>query len=92
MDVNLTSAFLMSKAVYPRMKRAGGGKVVNIGSMTSIFGSSYAPSYAASKGGDRPAHQEPGPGLGRRQHPGQRDPARLVRHRDDRRARARSPA
>ena len=30
-DVNLTSAFLMSKAVYPRMKQAGGGKIINIG-------------------------------------------------------------
>ena len=38
LDVNLTSAFLMSKAVYPAMKQAGGGKIVNIGSMTSIFG------------------------------------------------------
>lgn len=51
MDVNLTSAFLLSKACYPRMKAAGGGKIVNIGSMTSIFGSSFAPAYAASKGG-----------------------------------------
>ncbi|MDX2039114.1 MAG: glucose 1-dehydrogenase [Isosphaeraceae bacterium] len=51
MDVNLTSAFLFSKAVHPSMKSAGGGKVINIGSMTSIFGSSFAPAYAASKGG-----------------------------------------
>ena len=41
----------MSKAVYPAMKRAGGGKIVNIGSMTSIFGSSFAAAYATSKGG-----------------------------------------
>jgi len=51
MNANLTSAFLMSKAVYPAMKRAGGGKIVNIGSMTSIFGASFAPAYATSKGG-----------------------------------------
>jgi 2-deoxy-D-gluconate 3-dehydrogenase len=50
MDINLTSAFLMSKAAYPAMKQAGGGKIVNIGSMTSIFGASFAPAYAASKG------------------------------------------
>ena len=50
-DVNLTSAFLLSKAVYPSMKAAGGGKIVNIGSMTSIFGSGFAPAYASSKGG-----------------------------------------
>jgi 2-deoxy-D-gluconate 3-dehydrogenase len=50
LDVNLTSAFLMSKAAYPAMKRSGGGKIINIGSMTSIFGASFAPAYAASKG------------------------------------------
>jgi 2-deoxy-D-gluconate 3-dehydrogenase len=50
LDTNLTSAFLMAKAVYPLMKRGGGGKIVNIGSMTSIFGASFAPAYAASKG------------------------------------------
>jgi len=50
-DTNLTSAFLCSKAVHPAMKAAGGGKVINIGSMMSIFGASFAPAYAASKGG-----------------------------------------
>ena len=30
---------------------AGGGKIINIGSMMSIFGASFAPAYAASKGG-----------------------------------------
>jgi 2-dehydro-3-deoxy-D-gluconate 5-dehydrogenase len=51
LNVNLTSAFLTSKAVYPAMKKAGGGKIVNIGSMTSIFGSSFAAAYSTSKGG-----------------------------------------
>jgi 2-dehydro-3-deoxy-D-gluconate 5-dehydrogenase len=50
-DTNLTSAFLCSKAVHPAMKTAGGGKIINIGSMMSIFGASFAPAYAASKGG-----------------------------------------
>ncbi|HWZ40570.1 MAG TPA: glucose 1-dehydrogenase [Bradyrhizobium sp.] len=50
-DTNLTSAFLCSKAVYPAMKATGGGKVINIGSMMSIFGASFTPAYAASKGG-----------------------------------------
>jgi 2-deoxy-D-gluconate 3-dehydrogenase len=50
-ETNLTSAFLLSKAVYPFMKKAGGGKIVNIGSMTSIFGAGFAPAYATSKGG-----------------------------------------
>jgi 2-deoxy-D-gluconate 3-dehydrogenase len=50
-DTNLTSAFLCSKAVHPAMKGAGGGKIINIGSMMSIFGAGFAPAYAASKGG-----------------------------------------
>lgn len=51
MSANLTSAFLMAKAVYPSMKEHGGGKIVNIGSMTSVFGSSFASPYSTSKGG-----------------------------------------
>jgi 2-dehydro-3-deoxy-D-gluconate 5-dehydrogenase len=50
-ETNLTSAFLCSQAVHPAMKAAGGGKIINIGSMMSIFGASFAAAYAASKGG-----------------------------------------
>jgi 2-deoxy-D-gluconate 3-dehydrogenase len=50
-DTNLTSAFVCSRAAYPQMMRAGGGKIINIGSMLSIFGASFAPAYGASKGG-----------------------------------------
>src|SRR5690242_3851008 len=51
MNTNLTSAFVCSQAAYPHMKKQGGGKMINIGSMMSIFASSYAAPYAASKGG-----------------------------------------
>jgi 2-dehydro-3-deoxy-D-gluconate 5-dehydrogenase len=51
LDTNLTSAFICSHAAYPHMKQAGRGKIINIGSMMSIFGASYAPAYSASKGG-----------------------------------------
>jgi 2-deoxy-D-gluconate 3-dehydrogenase len=51
MDTNLTSAFLCSKAVYEPMKRQGGGKIINTGSMMSLFGTAYASPYASSKGG-----------------------------------------
>ena len=51
MDTNLTSAFCACQAAYPAMVRAGGGKIVNIGSMMSIFGASFTAAYAASKGG-----------------------------------------
>ena len=51
LDTNLTSAFLCSRSAYPHMKRAGAGKIINIGSMLSIFGAAFAPAYGASKGG-----------------------------------------
>ena len=51
MDSNLTSAFACSQAAYPEMMKVGGGKVINIGSMMSIFGASFTTPYAASKGG-----------------------------------------
>ncbi len=50
-DTNLTSAYLSSHAAYPALKAAGSGKVINIGSMMSIFGAGFVPAYAASKGG-----------------------------------------
>ena len=49
--VNLTGSFMMAKAVYPAMKLQKSGKIMNIGSMTSIFGAAFAPAYAASKSG-----------------------------------------
>jgi 2-deoxy-D-gluconate 3-dehydrogenase len=51
LDTNLTSAFLCSQAAYQSMKAAGGGKMINIGSMMSLFGAPYATPYASSKGG-----------------------------------------
>ncbi len=51
LSTNLTSAFVCSQAAYPEMCKAGGGKIINIGSMMSIFGAAFAPAYAASKGG-----------------------------------------
>ena len=51
MDTNLTSAFLCSQAAYTPMKATGGGKMINVGSMMSLFGAPYATPYASSKGG-----------------------------------------
>jgi 2-dehydro-3-deoxy-D-gluconate 5-dehydrogenase len=51
LDTNLTSAFVASHAAYPHLKRSGGGKIVNIGSMMSIFGAAFVAPYGASKGG-----------------------------------------
>lgn len=49
-DTNLSSVFECCLAAYPEMKRRGGGKIVTIGSMTSIFGFDVGPVYAATKG------------------------------------------
>src|SRR5208337_3847760 len=40
-----------SQAAYALMKQSGGGKIINIGSMMSLFGAAYAAAYSASKGG-----------------------------------------
>ncbi len=51
LSINLDGAFYCSHAAYPALKQAGGGKIINIGSMMSIFGAPFATPYAASKGG-----------------------------------------
>ncbi len=51
MDINLTGTFLPCREAYPQMVEAGGGKIINIGSMTSIFGHDLVMPYSASKGG-----------------------------------------
>ncbi len=48
---NLESAFICSTACYPAMKRGGGGKILNNGSMLSLFGVPWAAAYASAKGG-----------------------------------------
>ena len=51
LDTNLTSAFLCSRTCHPHMRAAGGGKILNNGSMMSLFANAWTPAYAASKGG-----------------------------------------
>ena len=48
--VNLKSVWLCTKAVAPHMKRAGGGKVINISSAMVHKGSPFSAHYVASKG------------------------------------------
>jgi 2-deoxy-D-gluconate 3-dehydrogenase len=51
LDVNLGAALFCAQAAYPHMKAAGRGKILNIGSMYSLFGAATVAAYAASKGG-----------------------------------------
>ena len=50
-ETNLSSVFKFSRAAYSSLAGPEGGKIINIGSMYSIFGSPMALSYSASKGG-----------------------------------------
>ena len=50
MDVNVASMFLASRAVVPRMRERGGGKIVNISSGTVFRGVPFVLHYVASKG------------------------------------------
>ena len=50
-DIDLTAAFIMSKAVIPGMIKKGGGKIINICSMMSELGRETVSAYAAAKGG-----------------------------------------
>ena len=50
-NTNLTSGMLASQAAYPYLKAYGCGRVINNGSMLSIFGLPLHVAYGASKGG-----------------------------------------
>ncbi len=51
LDVNLKSAFLMSKYTIPHMQKAGGGVIINTASVQGLMSANLVPAYAASKGG-----------------------------------------
>jgi gluconate 5-dehydrogenase len=53
LETNLTSAFLVSRAVVPQMIERGRGKIVNTCSATSELGRETIGAYTASKGGLR---------------------------------------
>jgi 2-deoxy-D-gluconate 3-dehydrogenase len=49
-ETHLNAVFLLSKLAAKSMLRRKFGKIINIGSMYSFFGSGLAPSYSAAKG------------------------------------------
>ena len=54
MDINAKGVFLGTKAAIPEMRKAGGGSIVNISSISGFAGQSYVSSvYNASKGAVR---------------------------------------
>ena len=54
MDINAKGVFLGTKAAIPEMRKAGGGSIVNISSISGIAGQAYVSAvYNASKGAVR---------------------------------------
>src|SRR5690606_13739965 len=52
LTLNLTSAFLMTRALMPQLLNApGGGTIVNVSSARGIIGSPATPSYSTTKAG-----------------------------------------
>jgi len=49
MNLNLKSAFLISKHVIPIMKSGNGGKIIHVSSKTGLKSDGYDSAYAASK-------------------------------------------
>src|SRR5205814_8573784 len=50
MDVNVASMFLTCRAVVPKLRERGGGKIVNISSGTPFRGVPFLRHYVTSKG------------------------------------------
>ena len=51
LELNLSAAFFLSQAAGREMIKAGGGKIINVGSIMSFQGGILIPSYAATKHG-----------------------------------------
>jgi NAD(P)-dependent dehydrogenase (short-subunit alcohol dehydrogenase family) len=51
MRVNLKGPFLMSRAALPEFRKAGGGAIVNVGSILGLVAMKDRAAYCASKGG-----------------------------------------
>jgi len=50
-DVDLVAPFIVGKRVAPNMIKKGGGKIINMCSMMSVYGRNSVSAYASAKGG-----------------------------------------
>ncbi|HEY7194755.1 MAG TPA: SDR family oxidoreductase [Gemmatimonadales bacterium] len=57
LTTNLTAAFLLARAIVPKMVKRGSGHLVTIGSISDYIGFSGSTAYAASKFGLRGMHE-----------------------------------
>ena len=51
LETNLRGPFFVTQAIVPTMLKAGYGRIINIGSVTSVFGYAGITPYCASRGG-----------------------------------------
>ncbi|MEA2056537.1 MAG: SDR family NAD(P)-dependent oxidoreductase [Patescibacteria group bacterium] len=51
LKLNLTASFNCIREIVPKMKKSGGGKIVNISSIAGYMGGAQAPAYTAAKAG-----------------------------------------
>ena len=83
-DTNLTAVLLFCQAVYPELVKAGGGKIINVGSGYSLRSAAGNAPYSASKAGVWNLTRTMALDWAARQHPGESHCARVDPHRDDR--------
>jgi gluconate 5-dehydrogenase len=50
-EIDLVAPFIVSKRVVPSMIKRGGGKIINMCSMMSVYGRNTVSAYASAKGG-----------------------------------------
>jgi gluconate 5-dehydrogenase len=50
-EIDLIAPFIVSKRVVPSMIKRGGGKIINMCSMMSVYGRNTVSAYASAKGG-----------------------------------------
>jgi NADP-dependent 3-hydroxy acid dehydrogenase YdfG len=81
MTANLTSAFMLSQAAYPEMKKIGCGKIINIGSIAAYLASPGTTALGSSKAGIIQLARSR-QCMGEGQHPGERDPPWRDRNRN----------
>ena len=84
MDINVKGSFFTINEVAPIMIEQGGGKIVNLSSVTGVMGFKDLLRLLRDEGGDQPSHPLAGAGAQPPQHRGERDPSRQHGDADER--------
>ena len=90
MATNLDAPFYLARAVIPAMQARRAGKIINIGSLMSSLARPTTVPYQTSKGGIAMLTRGLARRAGAARHPGERDRAGVLPHRDERRAHRRT--